>query len=89
MRTAAARKLARWREVRRRLDPDRLVFVDETSIKTYTAPLRDWAPTGYRLKGFAPHGRWRTLTFLAGLRRAGLGAPCVLDGLIDRRAFHA
>lgn len=24
-------------------------------------------PKGYRLKGFAPHGRWRTPTFLASL----------------------
>ena len=89
MRTAVARKRARWREVRRGLEPDRLRFVDETWIRTNMAPLRDWAPKGYRLKGFASHGRWRTLTFLAGLRRDELGAPCVFNGPINRHAFQA
>ena len=71
---------ARWRTLRLRLDPDRLVFVDETWIKTNMAPLRGWTPKWHRRKGFAPHGRWRTVTFLAGLRRDGLGAPRVFDG---------
>ena len=46
MRAAVARKRARWRALRRRLDPGRLVFVDETWIKTNMAPLRGWAPRG-------------------------------------------
>ena len=89
MRAAVARKRARWRTLRRRLDPDRLVFVDETWIKTNMAPLRGWAPKGHRLQGFAPHGRGCTLTFLAGLRRDGLSAPCVFDGPINQRSFQA
>ena len=88
-RAAVARKRARWQALRRRLEPRRLVFVDETWIKTNMTPLRGWAPTGRRLKGFAPHGRWRTLTFLAGLRHDGLSAPCVFDGPINGRSFHA
>ena len=84
-----ARKRARWQALRRRLEPGRLVFVDETWIKTNMAPLRGWAPKGRRLKGFASHGRWRTLTFLAGLRNDGLSAPCVFDGPIDGRSFQA
>ena len=39
-RTAVARKRARWQALKRQLDPDRLVFVDETWIKTNMAPLR-------------------------------------------------
>ena len=50
------------------LDPQRLVFIDETWIKTNMAPLRGWGPRGQRLRGFAPHGHWRTLTFLGALR---------------------
>jgi hypothetical protein len=38
------------------LDPRRLVFIDETWIKTNMTPLRDWRPRGKRLRGFAPHG---------------------------------
>ena len=36
-----------------------------------------------------PHGRWRTTTFLCGLRVHGLVAPLVLDGAIDGPAFLA
>ena len=53
------------------------------------APLRGWAPRGQRLIGRAPHGRWRTQTFLAGLRRDGLTAPCVFDGPINGQKFLA
>ena len=49
----------------------RLVFIDETWIKTNMAPLRGWGPKGKRLRGFAPHGHWRTLTFLGALRCDG------------------
>ena len=37
----------------------------------------------------APFGRWRTLTFLAGLRCDGLTAPCVIDGPINGASFRA
>ena len=35
-----------------------------------------------------PHGHWKTTTFVAGLRRTGMVAPMVLDGPINRDAFH-
>ena len=88
-RAAVARKRARWQALKRRLDPDRLVFVDETWIKTNMAPLRGWAQRGRRLKGYAPHGHWRTMTFLAALRTEGISAPCVFDGPINTRCFQA
>jgi transposase len=65
------------------------VFLDETWIKTNMAPLRGWGARGRRLPGFAPHGRWRTLTFVAALRRDGLVAPCVFDGPINGQCFRA
>jgi putative transposase len=53
------------------------------------APIRGWSIKGDRLKGFAPHGRWRTLTFLAALRANALTAPCVVDGPINGVIFRA
>jgi transposase len=47
--------------------PDRLVFIDETAVKTNLTRLRGRAPRGQRLKGDAPFGKWRTQTFIAGL----------------------
>ena len=51
------------------------------------APLRGWGPKGKRLRGFAPHGRWRTLTFLGALRCDRLTAPCVIV-ILDNLGSH-
>jgi transposase len=53
------------------------------------APLRGWAPKGERLRAFAPHGHWRTLTFLGALRCDRLTAPCIFDGPINGECFRA
>jgi hypothetical protein len=47
------------------------------------------APRGQRLIGRVPHGRWTTMTFLAGLRVQGIIAPCVIDGPINGPMFLA
>jgi transposase len=83
------RRRRRWRSWQANLDPRRLVFIDETWIKTNMAPLRGWAPKGERLRAFAPHGHWRTLTFLGALRCDRLTAPCVFDGPINGECFRA
>lgn len=51
--------------------------------------LRGWCARGQRLVAKAPHGRWRTLTFLAALRTDRIDAPCVIDGPINGRSFQA
>ena len=53
------------------------------------APLRGWGRKGKRLRGFAPHGDWRTLTFVGALRHDRLAAPCVFDGPINGECFRA
>lgn len=47
------------------------------------------SPRGQRLRAKVPHGRWRTLTFLAALRHDRIDAPCVLDGPINGQIFLA
>jgi putative transposase len=47
------------------------------------------SPRGERLIGKAPHGRWRTLTFIAALRIDRIEAPCVFDGPINGESFLA
>jgi transposase len=88
-RTDVSRRRKRWRSWQAGLDPGRLIFIDETWIKTNMAPLRGWGPKGGRLRGFAPHGHWRTLTFLGALRHDQLTAPCVFDGPINGECFRA
>ena len=65
------------------------MFIDETWIKTNMAPLRGWGAKGKRLRGLAPHGHWRTLTFLGALRCDGLVAPCVFEGPINGVCFRS
>jgi transposase len=71
-----------------RIDPARLVFLDETWTKTNMAPLRGWAPRGQRLNAKVPHGRWKTMTFLAALRHDRLEAPWLIDGPINGDSFR-
>jgi transposase len=65
------------------------VFIDETWAKTNMTPLRGWCPRGERLKAKAPFGRWKTLTFIAALRRDRIDAPCLFDGPINGELFLA
>jgi transposase len=84
-----ARRRAQWKKYQGRLDPRRLVFIDETWAKTNMTPLRGWSPRGSKLVAHAPFGKWRTLTFLAALRHDRIDAPCVLDGPINGESFTA
>jgi transposase len=84
----AARRQA-WRADQPRLSPERLIFIDETWAKTNMTRLRGRSRKGTRLVAAAPHGHWRTSTFLAGLRHDRLVAPAVFDGAINGAAFLA
>lgn len=67
--------------------PGRLVFIDETSVKTNMTPIRGRSPKGDRLIADAPFGKWNTQTFIAGLRCDELVAPWVIEGAMNGEAF--
>ena len=50
---------------------------------------RGWSQRGTRLVAKVPHGHWKTLTFIGGLRHDGVVAPCVFDGPINGAMFTA
>ena len=83
-----ARRRAQWTKYQDRIEPERLVFIDETWTRTDMAPLRGWAPRGRRLTTKVPHGRWKTITFLAALRHDRIDAPWLLEGPIDGDSFR-
>ena len=83
------RKRERWRRHQHRVNPSRLVFIDETWTKTNMTRTHGRAVCGKRLVAAAPHGGWTTMTFLAGLRTDGIVAPCVFDGPINGQMFLA
>ena len=78
-----------WRQSQPRLDPARLVFVDETWASTNMARRYGRAPAGERLVEPVPHGHWKITTFVAGLRAGGVVAPMTCDGAINGELFVA
>ena len=78
-----------WFDAQPDLDPQRLVFIDETGATTKMARLRGRAKRGQRCRAPVPHGHWKTTTFTGALRLAGMTAPMVLDGPMNADAFRA
>ena len=76
-------KHARWKADQHKLDPRRVIFIDEAWIKTNMAPLRGWSLRGQHLDARVVHGHWKTLTFIAALRHDRIEAPWVIDGPIN------
>lgn len=81
----AAREI--WRQMQRELDPKKLVFLDESGVKTNMARRHGRSKKGKRLVASIPHGHWKSLTFIAGLRADRIDAPWVLDRAMNGRAF--
>ena len=84
-----ARRRARWKRHQLKIDPARLVFIDETWAKTNMTRTHGWWRRGFPLRAQVPHGHWRTMTFLAALRHDRITAPCVIDGPINGESFRA
>ena len=78
-----------WIKAQPTLDPDRLVFVDETGTNTQMTRLRGRCAKGKRLVDYAPHGHWKTTTFVAGLRNDAITAPLVVDRPMNGVIFLA
>lgn len=78
-----------WFDGQLDLDPEKLVFIDETGLSTKMARLRGRALRGERCLAAIPHGHWKTTTFTGALRLTGMTAPFVLDGPMNGAAFLA
>lgn len=72
-----------------RLDPKRLVFIDETSASTNMTRRYGRGTRGERLVCKVPHGHWKTSTFVAALRYNRVTAPLMLDGAMNGVSFLA
>lgn len=84
---ASARHL--WKsDLQQRLDPEKLVFIDETGTTTNMARRRGRCRRGARLIGRVPHGHWKTTTLVAGLRVDAVTAPFVIDRAMTGHIFR-
>jgi len=84
-----ARRRARWKRYRGRLDPRPAVFTGETRAKTNMTRLRGVRRCGRKLVAKVPQEHWRMLTFPAALPRDRIDARCVIDGPINGEMFLA
>jgi transposase len=69
------------------VDPDHLVFVDESGANTGMTRTHGRAPQGERVKAAAP-GAWQNVTLIAGMRTSGVVAPMALPGAVDQVVFQ-
>jgi transposase len=70
------------------VDPARLLFLDETGVKTTMTRLYGRAPKGQRVCDEVPCGRWHTTTLIAGITLDGPCAPLLIEGATDRAVFE-
>lgn len=77
-----------WFEGQPDLDPDRLVFIDETAANTAMARTYGRAPRGERCRMSVPQSHGKTTTVTAGPRASGITAPWLLDGAMNGHAFR-
>jgi hypothetical protein len=78
---------AQWKNEQPRLDPAKLVFVDESGASTKMARLYGRAKRGRRVVGRVTWGHWKTVTFGVRLRMDGFTAPFVIDCAMNGAIF--
>ncbi len=79
----------RWRRGVGRLDPRRLVFVDECGTHTSMMRPRARAPRGERDYGRVPRNRAKNTTLLASMGAEGMGACMAVVGSTKKAVFEA
>ena len=80
-----------WRAFQPFLEPDRMVFLDETCLKTDMTTRYGRAPRSQRCVDHAPGRRWSTTTLLTAIRSEGLieAATMTCPGAINGELFEA
>jgi len=72
-----------------KVDPSRLVFVDEMGLHTSLATLYGYAPRGERVRLSVPRNRGKNTTLLASIGLDGMGETMAVEGSTDRWVFEA
>ena len=80
----------RWWRLQQVVDPARLVFLDETCLKTDMTTRYGRAPRSQRCVDHVPGGSWSTTTLLTAIRLDGLIEPAtgLYEGPVDAGRFQ-
>lgn len=76
-----------WVEFQRTVAPSRLVFLDESGLKTNMTRLYGRAQRGSRCHDAAPCGHWESVTILSSVRLDGTTESVLFDGAVERKMF--
>ena len=76
-----------WQAAQSTLNPDDLVFLDETSTQTTLTRTHGRAPRGQRLVAAIPRNHGPNITCLAALSITGVGPSLVVEGALDGPLF--
>ena len=74
-------------EFQKSIEPQRLVCLDESGLKTNMTRLYGRAYKGARCHDAAPCGRWETVTILSSIRLDGTTESVLFEGAVDRKMF--
>lgn len=78
-----------WRKFQGAVDVRRLVFLDESGLKTNMTRRYGRARNGSRCLDSAPCGCWEAVTILSSIRLDGTTESLVFEGAVDREMFDA
>jgi transposase len=78
-----------WRDFQTEVEPCRLIFLDESGVKTNMTRLYGRAVNGNRCHDKAPSGCWETMTMLSSIRLDGESESILFEGAVDRAMFEA
>lgn len=87
MRPDIAEERVQWEKWQKTCQPDSIICLDESSIKTNFTSLRGWSRKGERCKGIAP-GRWKTYTVLSYLTYEGKTDCLIFPGAVNKQIFR-
>ena len=71
------------------IQPERLVFVDESGATTEMTRRYGRAPVGERIREATPAGHWSVLTLLGAMTKDGMLASMTVDSATDGEVFLA
>ena len=79
---------AAWRAAVTQLDPEQLVFVDESGTNIALTRLYGWAPHDHRATGSVPRNHGKNTTLVAALTPDGVHVPWLIEGAMTTETFE-
>lgn len=83
------RKVEAFVEKQPKLNPERLVFVDETGFRLGDSPCYGWAPSGQDTYGTHVQRSWTTMTLIGAIGLDGFRGAMTINGGASTDVMHA